>query len=421
MILAIDLGSTSFKAAVFDRRLRMIASGVGRLHGRFGAGGQVELGIEAVQAALRDALKSAQARKHAITVISITSQAQTFTCVDEKGRPQLPFVSWQDTRSTDACAALKQELRAFGDHCSFGEPLPGLQLCHLRRIRPSARLMPLLLPSYVLRLWTGESVTDANIAAMSGLYSLSLRGWWPAALRACRLRESQLPRVIPVGAIAAMTTAVARRFGLPAGVPVVLAGNDQTAGGYAAGLERKRSLLITLGTAQVAYASRPTMPQPRAGVIRGPYPGGLFYAMAADSCGGNIVNWAKTVIAGCETDAAFFREAGRAPKGCHNLIFEASLDTGAGSWQNLGLHHTPADLARSVLESLAARLAGLVRTLGTSAKGQTILVAGGGSVQPIWRRIVAESLETKLTVTAASPLLGAARMAVRHGFEEIPA
>jgi len=147
----------------------------------------------------------------------------------------------------------------------------------------------------------------------------------------------------------------------------------------------------------------------------------LFYAMAADSCGGSIVNWAKTVIAGCETDTAFFREAARAPRGCRGLVFEASLDTGTGSWQNLGLHHTPADLARSVLDSLAARLAGLVRGLGVPAAGRRFRVAGGGSARPLWRRIVADALNARLTVTAANPLKGAARMAARPGLEDRPA
>ena len=414
MILAIDLGSTSFKAAVFDRGLRQITVGAGRLHYHFGVGGQVDLGVAAVHAALQGALKSARVHDHDIKLISLTSQAQTFTCVDDAGRTRMPFISWRDTRAEAACAELQRELRDFGDHCSFGEPLPGLQLCQLRRAAPGGQAMPLLLPSYILRLWTGEVVTDNNIAAMSGLYSLQRQGWWPAALRACGLRESQLPRVIPVGTIAAETTVTARRFGLPAGVPVVLAGNDQTAGAYAARLERRRALLITLGTAQVAYSCRRTMPRRRMGTIRGPYPDGLFYRMAADGCGGSIVNWAETVIAGCGDDKAFFQKAASAARGCHGLTFDASLDKGNGGWQHLGMHHTPADLARSVIENLGRRMDELVRVLGVSVNGRTVLAAGGGSAQPLWRQIVSEALGARLVPADASALLGAARMAARH-------
>lgn len=414
MILAIDLGSTSFKAAVFDRRLRPISEGSHRLTHRYAHGRQVEIDVASVEATLRGAVAAAGVRDHAIRVIALTSQAQTFTLVDDRGEAQMPFVSWQDTRPVAACAELKRRLPAFGRHCSFGEPIPGLQICQLRRVRPGAGLMALKLPSYVLRRWTGESVTDNNIAAMSGLYSLVSGKWWPEALRACGMRESQLPRVIPVGAVAAETTAAARRFGLPAGVPVVLAGNDQTAGAYGAGLELNGALLLTLGTAQVAYRCAPRMPRPRPGLIRGPYPGGCFYGMAADSCGGSIVNWAKTVLADCGDDASFFAEAARAPRGCHGLVFEAALDAGRGGWSQLGLHHTKADLARSVIESLSRRMAGLVREVGGAAKGGTARVAGGGSAQPLWRRIIAEELGARLEATDARPLRGAARMAARH-------
>ncbi|MEI7435887.1 MAG: FGGY-family carbohydrate kinase [bacterium] len=415
MILAVDLGSTSFKAALFDRRLKMVSQGRQRLIHRFASGGRVEIDAAQVLAALRGALAAARVSAYEIRVIALTSQAQTFTVVDHSGRPQLPFISWQDMRAGAECAILKRKLKGFGDHSSFGEILPALQICQLLRLAPGTGVMPLNLPSYVARLWTGVSVTDNNIAAMSGLYSLPLQAWWPAALHACGLREQQLPRLIPVGEQAAETTSAARRFGLPAGVPVVLAGNDQTAGGYAARLEERRSLLITLGTAQVAYSCCKSMPPPGPGVIRGPYPGGKFYRMGADGCGGNIVNWAETALAGCGDDSGFFSEAARAPQGSQGLVFDAALDAGSGSWRNLGLNHTRADLARSILEGLSRRMADLVRGLGVSVKGQRVLVAGGGSAQALWRKILAAELGAKLLVTDANPLLGAARMAVLAG------
>lgn len=414
MILAIDLGSTSFKAAIFDRRLRQISVGNRRLSYRFGVGGRVELETASVHAALRGALSAAGVGNREIRIIALTSQAQTFTLVDAHGRSQSPFVSWQDSRATSACAELKRRLPDFGEHCSFGELLPNLQVCQLLRMHPGAGTMPLNLPSYVLRLWSGVSKTDDNIAAMGGLYSLSLNEWWPAAIRACGLRGAQLPGVIPVGEIAAETTSAARRFGLPAGVPVVLAGNDQTAGGYASYLERISSPLITLGTAQVAYACRRRMPRPRLGTIRGPYPGGLFYRMAADSCGGNIVNWAKTVLVGCGNDERFFRQARHAPPGCHGLVFDASLDTGSWGWRNLGLNHTTADMARSIIQNLGVRMADMVHGLGVTVKDRKALVAGGGNAQPLWRQILAKALDMRLIVTDATPLEGAARMAARH-------
>ena len=186
---------------------------------------------------------------------------------------------------------------------------------------------------------------------------------------------------------------------------MVLAGNDQTAGAYAARLDQTNSVLLTLGTAQVVYACCPRMPRPKPGLIRGPYPGGRFYRMAADGCGANVTNWAETVLAGCETHDKFFAQAARSPAGCHGLIYDADR----GAWLNIGMHHSAADMARAILESLSRRMAALL-TQTAGRQRSRLWVAGGGSQRPIWRAILSATIGERLTRTEVSPLLGAARM-----------
>ena len=77
---------------------------------------------------------------------------------------------------------------------------------------------------------------------------------------------------------------------------------------------------------------------------------------------------------------------------------------------NIGLHHTSAEFARSVIECLVRRMAALVRRLDADQSVGKILVAGSGSRSTTWVRILSEELETPLTVTEADPLRGAARM-----------
>jgi sugar (pentulose or hexulose) kinase len=91
-----------------------------------------------------------------------------------------------------------------------------------------------------------------------------------------------------------------------------------------------------------------------------------------------------------------------------------TLVDAAGRALSLALHHTRADLARSVLEALSWRTAGLARRLGLALRDRRVLVAGGGGRQPLWRKLVADALGVDLEVTDAQPLLGAARMAARH-------
>jgi sugar (pentulose or hexulose) kinase len=254
---------------------------------------------------------------------------------------------------------------------------------------------------------------DENLAAMSGMYSLALRTWWPAALRVCGLRSRQLPELRPLGGVASRTNAGALEFGLPKGIPVVLAGNDQTAGAYAARLDENHGLLLTLGTAQATYAYTDKMTRPDPTLFRGPFPFRGYYRMAADSCGGSIINWAKTILAGCETDKKFFNLAARSPSGCRGLKFEPNCHESQGIWRHIGLHHTSADFARSVLESLTHRLSEMIQQLGVRLDRTQVLVAGGGSENPLWIRILSETLGVRLKVTEGRPVVGAGRMALK--------
>ena len=397
MILAIDLGSTSFKTGLFDSKLRRVGGGDAPVRYRFASGGRVELDVAVAEAALRRALPK---RLAGLQAIAITSQAQTFTVLDRQGRATRPFVSWQDGRAGPACARLKRKLPDFAEHCSFADLLPALLVCQLAHAPARRGEWVVKLPTYFVRLWIGEAVLDDNLAAMSGLYSLQLRDWWPAAAGAM-----QLPRVIPVGGVAGVTGP--NRFGLPVGIPVILAGNDQTAGAYAARLEQQNAALLTLGTAQVVYACCRRMPPPKTGLIRGPYPGGLSYRMAADGCGANVTNWAETVLKGCETHDKFFAQAARAPAGSHGLIYDADQ----GAWLNLGMHHTAAEMARAILECLSRRMAGMLAQVGGGRRPR-LLVAGGGSQRQVWRDILSAAVGGQLTRTEVSPLIGAARMGV---------
>ena len=423
MILAIDLGSTFFKAAVFDQALNELGFGRAELQYRFDAGGVVEFGVAHAEERLRSAIREAmaQSRVHAsdIRAIGITSQAQTFTICPASGNPKTPFISWQDVRPPQSSQAA---LPDFGLHCGFNECLPGLlvsKLMHLQDETKRRFIMPedrvFLLPTWFVWKLTGKMVVDENMAVMTGLHSLVSNGWWPAALERCGISVRNLSALVPLATVGAATTKAAEEWGLPPGIPVVPAGNDQTAGAWGADLRNNRDLLLTLGTAQVAYRCLDALPGPAAGCLRGPYGKGLFYTLVADDCGGSIINWAETLLAGGTADDTFFDAAAKAPPGCEGLVFEPDLSADKGSWRGIGRHHTTAHFARSVVESLVARMAGMVARLDVDTRSTRVLVAGGGSQYAFWLDTLAKAMGTRVTQTAASPLLGAAKMAASAG------
>ena len=85
-----------------------------------------------------------------------------------------------------------------------------------------------------------------------------------------------------------------------------------------------------------------------------------------------------------------------------------------GAWKNIGLQHSTADFARSILENLAQRMTKMIKRLGVNnMKKENILVAGGGSLQPLWIRILSDALGVEVSVTEAGPLTGAALMGLQ--------
>ena len=414
LVLAVDLGSTSFKAALLDRRLRVVSEGRSLLTYRYGVGGQVTLDVRSVDAAMRTAIRGAVGdRGEQIQAVALTSQAQTFTLLDPAGRASCPFISWRDGRreAVQAAATLNRKWPEFGQQAGFGQLLPALQVAQLAALRPSAAFRAVLLPSYLLWQLTGALRVDENQAAMTGLYGLASQAWISKALLACGLTAAQLPELIPLGDVAGATTRAAIRFGLPAGIPVVLAGNDQTAGAYGAAIESKGGLLLTLGTAIAAYTCCDALPAPSASCIRGPYPGGRYYRMTADGCGGGLINWAEQLLAGCSTDQAFFAEAARSPAGANGLQFAAAPERGGGDWLGGDPGHKPADFARALLETLSRRAAACVGALEVVPPPAHLLAGGGAGQQKMLRDLVQQETGIRVMPTKATPLHGAARMA----------
>ncbi len=423
MILAVDLGSTVFKADLFDPGLRCVGRGSAPVAYDPVDGNRVEMPIAenetALRAAIARALASAGCRPSNLSAIAFASQAQTFTVRAPDGRAKLPFISWRDTRGE--CHNLAaQRLADFASHCSVADCLPGLTVAKLAFLRNQMSRPPvapddllLWLPTWFVMELTGKPAIDANLAAMSGLYSLTFGNWWPEALELCGLCPRNMPALAALGSVAGTTTSAADTYGLRAGIPVVLAGNDQTAGAFGAAIHETDATLVSLGTAQVVYASLAAMPAPVPGLMRGPYPGGRFYQLGADDFGAGTINWARSLLPGCASEQDFDAAAAAAPADCHGVCFVADGPAGSGRWT--GLDHaaaTVADQARAVLVTLTDRLGGLLALLNVDVRRQPVVLSGGGSESAPWRDCLRRQLKLDFTlVRAASPPLGAARMA----------
>ena len=423
MILAVDFGSTYFKAMVHETGAGCLGEGSARLEYVDVGEGRVEFRIEAAREACRkaigEALTAAAVSPVAIGGVGITSQAQTFALFDSRGEARTHFISWLDVRAQAASAALAERLRGEDVFSHTGLPsmsasLLAAKLFHLREREPGlvdAGSSVVDLVSFFAREFAGRGVVDNNLAAMSGLYSLRDNGWWGRMLEVCGISAAQLPEVSGIGERAATTGKGAAAYALPEGVGVVLAGNDQTAGAYGAGLHMGGGILVTLGTAAVVYevADKP-LPK-MATAMSGPYPHGLHYRLLAEDCCGNVIDWACRQIRGAESYAHFFALAEGAAPGSNDLRFVPDARGAKGQWVGRSEDHGSEDLARAVLEGVSAHVAGMANRLTGRREATRVLVAGGGSRSRLWREILEAALGRETELANAAPALGAALLA----------
>lgn len=113
-LLAIDQGTTSSRAIVFDTDGHIIASSQQEFPQIFPHDGWVEHDPEAIWqttlATCREAIKKASLQAQDILSIGITNQRETTVVWDKvSGEPIYNAIVWQDRRTADSCQALKQQ------------------------------------------------------------------------------------------------------------------------------------------------------------------------------------------------------------------------------------------------------------------------------------------------------------------------
>ena len=111
-ILAVDQGTTSSRAIVFDRELRIRATAQKEFTQHFPRPGWVEHDPEelwrGVVSTCRSAIRKAGIKAADVAAIGITNQRETVVVWDRKtGKPIHPAIVWQDRRTAAACEALR--------------------------------------------------------------------------------------------------------------------------------------------------------------------------------------------------------------------------------------------------------------------------------------------------------------------------
>ena len=261
-ILAIDQGTTSTRAILFDRDGRPLATAQRELPQHFPADGWVEhdgadLWHDCV-AVCREALQRARLEAAAVAAIGITNQRETVLLWDRAtGEPVHRAIVWQDRRTAEHCRRLKADGAEIMVREKTGLLLDpyfsATKLAWLLEQVPGARARAArgelcfgTVDSYLLFRLSGGRVhaTDATNASRTLLFNLSTQQWDAELLRLFGIPSAVLPEVRDNAGLFGGTDAAL----LGAPLPIAAMAGDQHAAMVGQGCFSPGMIKSTYGT-----------------------------------------------------------------------------------------------------------------------------------------------------------------------------
>lgn len=415
MILAVDLGSTNFKAALFAEDGRRIGEASRALPYEIQTSSRAELSPESVVGCffevLAGTLTAAGAAADKVRRISLTSQAQTFCICDDKGNPISPLFGWTDLRAEEEAVEL-QGLLGDSFHRETGWPKvrPGHMLSKLLWWRKQHGLPGdhriVSLPSYLAMQLGAQHTSDSNLAAMSGFYSILDECWWTGAIEGAGISAAQLGLVVETGQ-PVPTRSDSRPPGYSESLQIVFAGNDHTAGAVGCGCRKGRSVM-TLGTAGVYYRWADREPGPFSVYsLWGPYPGDGYYELFHITHACSALDWADKYLFGSVDSQRFVESARKIEAGPDTPFFDPDRWGSGAAWS---ARTNVEEMAYATLEGIAFALRACAGE-APGAKDDEILILGGGSRLDFWVQLLANTFQCPFTRSTRDGLDGAAFLA----------
>ncbi len=412
-ILAIDQGTTSSRAILFDAGLTVIASAQAEFPQHYPQPGWVEHDPAdlwaTVASTTRAAIERAGLTARDITAIGITNQRETTLLWDRStGQPLHNAIVWQDRRTAATCAALKdaghEPMITARTGLLLDPYFSGTKLKWLLDTIPGARARAAhgelafgTVDTYLIWQLTGgrSHVTDATNAARTLLYNIA-KGHWDADI--CALLDipmQLLPEVRDSSAHFGVTRV--DLFGVE--IPILGVAGDQQAATVGQACFQPGMMKSTYGTGCFALLNTGDKMVPSKNrlltTIAYQLNGKPTYALEGSIfIAGAVVQWLrdglKIIRDARETQAL----ADAADPAQDVILVPAFTGLGAPYWRpdcrgaiyGLNRNSGPAELAKAALESVGYQTRDLLEAMradwGVAAEG--VLRVDGGMTASDW-------------------------------------
>src|SRR5262245_44912027 len=458
LALALDVGTSSARAALYDSRGRQVEHVEGRTHYQMTVTQDGGVEIEAdeligiICATIDECLLEAAAHlsdvragmRDVIRVVGYSNFWHAMLGTDRNGDAVAPLYNWSDTRSATDAMALGLRLGADGIHERCGlvphASYYPAKILWLRRTDPALASKVsrwVSIGEYLYSKIFGRMVCGVSMASGTGLFNPNNNDWDDEMLAAVGVGRDQLSQLAEERANGSdgfneMWREFADRWPALRMANWLPAVGEDRKSNIGSGCFTRNLIAINVGT---SGAMRVCWPAERVNIPKGLwcYRANRRYAIigGALSNAGDVYAWCKRVLRLDEDDDVIELKLSAMKADDHGLtalpFFSGERSTGwhseaRATLTGLNLSADPIEILRALLESVCYRFAALYEKLKAETTGDTKIIASGGGIlnSPVWTRMMADVIGVPVVASAVpeASSRGAAMLAL-EAFGEI--
>ena len=415
-VLALDVGTSSVRAALYDCAAREVAGTQARLARGFcttadgGAEVEAEESVADVLRVVAESLALAPAQLASqIESLAVACFWHSLVGVDASGRALTPVYGWADTRAARHAEALRERFDERETHartgCRFHASYWPAKLLWLRQERADTFRSVARWLSFgellTLRL-CGVLKASVSMASGTGLFDVRACAWDAPLVKSLNLRPEQLPPLANDGESFALSENAAARLPALKSARIFPAVGDGAANNVGEGCATRSRAALMIGTSaamRVVYeGDAPEELDPSLWLYR--VDRRRVCVGGALSDGGGLYGWLKGTLALGADDDEVERDIAALAPDAHGLtvmpFWAGERSTGwhahtAGAILGLTWHTRSIEIVRAAMEGVAYRLALVARALDRHAP-RAELRASGGALRSsrAWTQIIAD-------------------------------
>ena len=442
LMLGVDGGTESLRAAVFDLEGRMLGDHSSPYGTEFPRPNWAEQDPAdwwtAMGEACRGALKDAGVRGGDIAAVCADTTCCTVVFSKKDGEPLRPCLLWMDVRASDQA----RQVLGTGDgalrvNCGGEGPISAEWMVPkslwAMQNEPDTYEGAEVVCEY--QDWLNHKMTGRWCASLNNVsqrwhYSSAHGGWPTGLLAAVGMEDLQgkWPQdvIAPGEVIGGLTAEAADHTGLPKDLPVVQGGADALMGIVGLGLYKPGELTLITGSSHLQFmvCDREYHSKGVWGTFSDSVYPGRNLLEGGQTSTGSVINWFKRNFAPDASYDELNAEARDIPPGCDGLLSQDHFQGNRmpytdphskGALVGLSLSHTRAHVYRAIIEGVCLGTKLVNESFKEAGEINRVVVAGGATNSDLWLQIHADTmgLDIERTRVPEAPLLGDAILAAK--------